>query len=101
MLMFDFASMFKSYGQTISSFWLFSYFFRLTDFEYTSGLVIFDVIGVELIHGWLIPETHPNYNIISKYSYNQAVEKIIIMRTLMYVSESFFLLSRVHCEYID
>lgn len=77
---------------------LFSYFFRLTDFEYTTGLVIFDVIGVELIHGWLVPEAHPNYSIISKYSYNQSVEKIITMRTLMYV-RAFFSIEWVYFDY--
>lgn len=58
-------------------------FRKLNDFEYTANLVIFDVVGVDLIHGWLVPDQHPNYEIISKYSYNQALEKIIAMKSLL------------------
>jgi len=46
--------------------------------EYTSGLSTFDLLGVELVHGWLIdPQDERTCTVIGNKSYNELVEEVI------------------------
>ncbi|XP_056262222.1 ubiquitin carboxyl-terminal hydrolase MINDY-1 isoform X2 [Pseudoliparis swirei] len=53
-------------------------FTGVTDFEYTPECIVFDLLNIPLLHGWLVdpqsPETEAS---VGKLSYNQLVEKII------------------------
>ncbi|CAF1413629.1 unnamed protein product, partial [Didymodactylos carnosus] len=50
-------------------------------FEYTRECVIFDLLGIQLLHGWLIdPQDDELLSIIGDCGYNQLVEKIISQR---------------------
>ncbi|CAF0921367.1 unnamed protein product [Didymodactylos carnosus] len=50
-------------------------------FEYTRECVIFDLLGIQLLHGWLIdPQETELLSIIGDLGYNQLVEKIITQR---------------------
>ena len=52
--------------------------FRVGDFEFTSECVVFDLLSIELYHGWLIdPQNTETVSAIGGLSYNQLVEKII------------------------
>ena len=51
---------------------------RVSDFEYTSECIIFDLLEIGLYHGWLVdPQDEENVKAVGKCSYNQLVEKII------------------------
>ncbi|BFZ15787.1 hypothetical protein BsWGS_18826 [Bradybaena similaris] len=51
------------------------------DFEYTPELIIFDLLGISLYHGWLVdPQDSDTVNAVNQCSYNQLVEKIISLR---------------------
>ena len=52
--------------------------YRVSDFEYTSECIIFDLLEIGLYHGWLVdPQDEESVNAVGKCSYNQLVEKII------------------------
>jgi len=58
-------------------------FHGVREFEYTLDNVVFDMLDINLVHGWLVDEEDvPIKNAIDKYSYNQLVEKLINMETL-------------------
>ena len=45
-------------------------------FEYSEDLVIFDLLNVRLLHGWLVdPQDGETARVVSHLSYNQCVEK--------------------------
>lgn len=47
-------------------------FDRINGFEYTPELEIFDMLGINLVHGWLVdPQDDEAYAIVSTLSYNQ------------------------------
>lgn len=50
-----------------------------TGYEYTMGLAMFDLMGVELVHGWLVEDEEDVEvaKIIGSRSYNELVEKMI------------------------
>mmetsp|Transcript_13065 Transcript_13065/g.24544 ORF Transcript_13065/g.24544 Transcript_13065/m.24544 type:complete len:497 (+) Transcript_13065:197-1687(+) len=49
-----------------------------TGYEYTMGLSVFDLMGVELVHGWLVDEQDIEVaSIIGSRSYNELVEMMI------------------------
>lgn len=51
------------------------------DFEFTPELLIFDVLNINLFHGWLVdPQSEDVGLAVAGYSYNQLVEKIITNR---------------------
>lgn len=53
-------------------------FTGVSDFEYTSECIIFDLLEIGLYHGWLVdPQDSPSVEAVGKYSYNQLVERII------------------------
>lgn len=48
------------------------------DFEFTKESAIFDLFGIDLVHGWLVDKKDmPLYEYIGSKSYNQLVEEII------------------------
>jgi hypothetical protein len=53
-------------------------FTSVSDFEYTSSCVIFDLLDITLYHGWLTdPQQAEVAAAVGKLSYNQLVDKII------------------------
>ncbi|XP_076450790.1 ubiquitin carboxyl-terminal hydrolase MINDY-1-like [Babylonia areolata] len=53
-------------------------FTGVSDFEYTSECIIFDLLEIGLYHGWLVdPQDQENVKAVGKCSYNQLVEKVI------------------------
>uniref|UniRef100_A0A914UQZ2 Ubiquitin carboxyl-terminal hydrolase n=1 Tax=Plectus sambesii TaxID=2011161 RepID=A0A914UQZ2_9BILA len=53
-------------------------FTGISDFEYTSECVVFDLLGIPLYHGWLIDPQHVQLaELIGRRGYNQLVEMII------------------------
>lgn len=50
----------------------------IKDFEYTSEMIIFDLLDIDLVHGWLPdPQEKETYQMMSTLSYNQVQEKLI------------------------
>jgi hypothetical protein len=48
------------------------------DFEYTPECIVFDLLDIPLVHGWLVdPEMKSVVEALGSCSYNQLVEKII------------------------
>ena len=55
----------------------------VSDFEYTSECIVFDLLSIPLYHGWLVdPESPEVVAAIGNCSYNQVVEKIIAQKNL-------------------
>jgi hypothetical protein len=53
-------------------------FKTIRGFEFTKECLIFDLLNVSLVHGWLVdPADKNNFDIVSNLSYNQAVEKLV------------------------
>lgn len=53
-------------------------FSAVSDFEYTSECIIFDLFNIALYHGWLVdPQQEEIVKSVDGLSYNQLVEKII------------------------
>jgi hypothetical protein len=48
-----------------------------TGVEYTLGLNAFDLLHIELVHGWLIQPESPEYSLIVDRTYNQLVNLVI------------------------
>lgn len=56
-------------------------FTGVRDFEYTPELIVFDLLGISLFHGWLIdPQDKLTVEAVNQCSYNQLVEKIISLK---------------------
>lgn len=54
-------------------------FNNVTSFEFTSEMGVFDLLGVQLYHGWLPdPQDMPTYDLVHGLSYNHLVEKSIM-----------------------
>ena len=54
------------------------HFFSVSGFEFTQELAIFDLLSVQLYHGWLVdPNDHTSYDVVAPYTYNQLVEYAI------------------------
>eukprot|EP00731_Ephydatia_muelleri_P014472 Em0008g192a len=54
-------------------------FNTVTSFEFTSEMGVFDLLGVQLYHGWLPdPQDTPTHDLVHGLSYNQLVEKSIV-----------------------
>lgn len=52
--------------------------YRVTEFEFTPECVVFDLLNIKLMHGWLVdPQNVEAVSAINSLSYNQLVEKII------------------------
>ena len=48
------------------------------DFEYTRESIVFDLLGLQLYHGWLAdPQNREEQAAVGQCTYNQLVEKII------------------------
>lgn len=53
-------------------------FNSVTSFEYTSEMIIFDLLGISLYHGWIVDRDDlETVTVIGSCSYNQLVDKII------------------------
>lgn len=53
-------------------------FNAVTSFEYTSEMIIFDLLGISLYHGWIVDRDDlETSTVIGSCSYNQLVDKII------------------------
>ena len=46
-------------------------------YEYTGNMAVFDLFGVELVHGWLLDPSDPQFDLFKDLSYNQLVELVI------------------------
>ncbi|GFS19608.1 ubiquitin carboxyl-terminal hydrolase MINDY-1 [Elysia marginata] len=56
-------------------------FTGVRDFEYTPELIVFDLLGISLFHGWLVdPQDKHTVEAVNQCSYNQLVEKIILLK---------------------
>jgi len=52
--------------------------FRISHFEYTPECVVFDLLDIPLVHGWLVdPNLKSVAEAVATFSYNQLVERII------------------------
>jgi hypothetical protein len=74
----------------------------VADFEFTSECVVFDLLNIKLMHGWLVdPQNQDAIKAINSLSYNQLVEKIIASKQegadTVLVSEG---ISYLHCTCI-
>ena len=49
----------------------------MKDFEFTSELCVFDLLGVSLYHGWVVEPNSEAGAIIANMSYNQLTNNII------------------------
>ena len=50
----------------------------MRDFEYTRESIVFDLLGLQLYHGWLAdPQNRDEQAAVGQCTYNQLVEKII------------------------
>ena len=57
-------------------------FTGVTEFEYTSECIVFDLVSIGLYHGWLVdPQLEDTVLAIGNMSYNQVVEAIISGRS--------------------
>jgi len=54
----------------------------VTGYEYTEALTVFDLFGVELVHGWLLDPSDPQFEMFKNLSYNQLVELVISADTI-------------------
>lgn len=54
-------------------------FTNIRKFEYTSDMILFDLIGLNVVHGWLIDPIREKevFQIVQHMTYNQLVEKVI------------------------
>jgi len=53
-----------------------------TDMEYTKELIVFDLLGIEMLHGWLLdPQDRETAAAIGKTTYNQLMERLIESKT--------------------
>ncbi|CAJ1959877.1 unnamed protein product [Cylindrotheca closterium] len=48
-----------------------------TGVEYTSGLDAFDLLRMEMVHGWLLDPEAPEFCLVKDKTYNQLVNKVI------------------------
>ena len=54
------------------------FFSRVTDFEYTPALAVFDLFRIPLYHGWVAdPQDRNLARALRNQTYNQVVEMII------------------------
>lgn len=55
-------------------------FDKVDGLEYSEDLVIFDLMHVRLLHGWLVdPQDRATHAVVGRLTYNQLVEKVISM----------------------
>jgi len=52
-------------------------FTGIKDFEYTHECIIFDLLDIDLVHGWLPHPSDEIYKLLENLSYNQVLEKLI------------------------
>lgn len=48
-----------------------------TSVEYTNNLAVFDSLGIDLVHGWILDKTDSVAEIIGNKSYNELIEVVI------------------------
>ncbi|CAH8533172.1 unnamed protein product [Dicrocoelium dendriticum] len=54
---------------------------RVTSFEYTPALGVFDLFKIPIYHGWLVdPENSDLVSVVGNLTYNQLVERIIRLK---------------------
>ena len=52
--------------------------YSISHFEYTPECVVFDLLDIPLVHGWLVdPNLKSTAEAVGAFSYNQLVERII------------------------
>eukprot|EP00658_Telonema_sp_P-2_P015717 TRINITY_DN16070_c0_g1_i2.p1 TRINITY_DN16070_c0_g1~~TRINITY_DN16070_c0_g1_i2.p1 ORF type:complete len:458 (-),score=126.98 TRINITY_DN16070_c0_g1_i2:216-1589(-) len=57
-------------------------FTSVTDFEYTKECIVFDLLSIDLVHGWLYdPQDAETARVIGSLSYNHLVEKLVQVQT--------------------
>lgn len=58
-------------------------FTGIRDMEFTQECIIFDVLNINLVHGWVVDPQDVAEKVIKKYSYNQLLERLVEMNTLI------------------
>lgn len=56
-------------------------FNRVDGFEESDEISVFRFLDIPLYHGWLVDPQDPNYEVISKLTYNEATNKLVSMDT--------------------
>ncbi|KAL6006801.1 hypothetical protein ACLOJK_032296 [Asimina triloba] len=58
------------------------HFRKIDDFEFTPERAIFDLLGIELYHGWIIdPQDTDTFNAIGSKSYNALIGELVSLET--------------------
>lgn len=52
-------------------------FTSVTSLEYTAALAAFELLGVDLVHGWLVAADDPRAEHVAPLSYNRALDELI------------------------
>lgn len=63
-------------------------FQKVQDFEFTQDVTFFDMVGINLYHGWLADPQSPAYEVVKNYSYNQALEIITLYQQMTQTENS-------------
>jgi hypothetical protein len=58
-------------------------FTGIRDFEFTAECIIFDLLNINLVHGWVIDPEDEAASIITPLSYNQLLEKVVAMNAIL------------------
>jgi len=54
-------------------------FTNVKGFEYTPALTIFDLLDIDLVHGWIVDKNDiETYNVIKDLTYNHLMERLVI-----------------------
>lgn len=57
-------------------------FGHVSQFEFSTEMLVFDLFGIKLRHGWVIdPSQTETYRVMHSLSYNQAIEKVIAAKS--------------------
>ena len=60
----------------------------MTDFEFTPECIVFDLLKIQLYHGWLVdPQDTVHVDAVGGLSYNQLVEKMLVNKDGRFVYE--------------
>uniref|UniRef100_A0AAV1UHP6 MINDY deubiquitinase domain-containing protein n=1 Tax=Peronospora matthiolae TaxID=2874970 RepID=A0AAV1UHP6_9STRA len=63
-------------------------FHKITDFEYTVACAVFDMLDMELVHGWLLDDQDDlTMKVVGNKSYNELIERLVDYRGLLLTEE--------------
>lgn len=58
-------------------------FTGIKDMEFTQECIIFDVLNMNLVHGWIVDPQDASWKVVAKYSYDQLMEKLVERNALI------------------